>query len=47
MRRFYDALKVLGMRDKEIKKEFDDRGMGTLYKKIQTNRFKPFTISLS
>jgi len=33
------------MRDKEIKKEFDDRGMGTLYKKIQTNRFKPFTIS--
>tara|TARA_Y100001937_G_scaffold25692_1_gene36842 strand:+ start:102 stop:1904 length:1803 start_codon:yes stop_codon:yes gene_type:complete len=45
MRRFYDALKVLGMRDKEIKKEFDDRGMGTLYKKIQTNRFKPFTIS--
>ena len=45
MRRFYDALKVLGMRDKEIKKEFNDRGMGTLYKKIQTNRFKPFTIS--
>jgi hypothetical protein len=45
MRRFYDALKVLGMRDKEIKKEFDDRGMGPLYKKIRTNRFKPFEIS--
>jgi hypothetical protein len=45
MRRFYDALKLLGMRDKEIKKEFDDRGMKDLYKKIRTNRFKPFEIS--
>jgi len=45
MRRFYDALKTLGMRDKEIKKEFDDRGMKPLYKKISSNRFKPFEIS--
>jgi hypothetical protein len=45
MRRFYDALKVLGMRDKEIKQEFADRGMTPLYKKIQQNRFKPLVIS--
>ena len=26
MRRLYDAVKVLGMRDKKIAEEFDDRG---------------------
>ena len=45
MRRIYDAVKVLGMRDKEIAKEFSDRGAIKLYSFIRKNRFKPFTIS--
>jgi hypothetical protein len=45
MRRIYDAVKVLGMRDKEIAKEFSDRGAIKLYAFIRKNRFKPFTIS--
>ena len=35
----------LGMRDKEIAKEFHDRGAIKLYGFIRKNRFKPFTIS--
>jgi hypothetical protein len=45
MRRIYDSVKVLGMRDKEIAKEFGERGAGGLYTFIRKNRFKPFTIS--
>jgi hypothetical protein len=45
MRRIYDSVKVLGMRDKEIAKEFSDRGAIKLYAFIRKNRFKPFTIS--
>jgi len=33
------------MRDKEIAKEFGERGAGGLYTFIRKNRFKPFTIS--
>jgi transposase len=45
MRRIYDSVKVLGMRDKEIAKEFGERGAAGLYTFIRKNRFKPFTIS--
>ena len=45
MRRLYDAVKVLGMRDKKIAEEFDDRGALDLYGFIENNRFKPFSIS--
>ena len=45
MRRIYDSVKVLGMRDKEIAKEFGERGAGGLYTFIRKNKFKPFTIS--
>ena len=45
MRRVYDAVKVLGMRNKEIEKEFADRDASGLYSFVQKNRFKPFTIS--
>jgi hypothetical protein len=45
MRRIYDSVKVLGMRDKEIAKEFSDRQALGLYGFIRKNRFKPFTIS--
>ena len=45
MRRIYDSVKVLGMRDKEIAKEFGERGAGGLYNFIRKNKFKPFTIS--
>ena len=31
MRRLYDAVKVLGMRDKKIAEEFDDRNAMTLW----------------
>ena len=45
MRRLYDAVKVLGMRDKKIAEEFDDRGAIDLYGFIENNTFKPFSIS--
>ncbi len=35
MRRQYDAAKLLGMKEKEIKQIFDDRGMMPLYKAIK------------
>jgi len=45
MRRQYDAAKVLGMKEKEIKQIFDDRGMMPLYKAIKRNKFNPFGVS--
>jgi hypothetical protein len=45
MRRLYDAVKVLGLRDKKIAEEFDDRGAINLYAFIEDNKFKPFSIS--
>ena len=45
MRRLYDAVKVLGMRDKKIAEEFDDRNALDLYGFIENNKFKPFSIS--
>jgi len=45
MRRQYDAAKLLGMKEKEIKQIFTDRGMKPLYKAIKTNKFNPFGIS--
>ena len=45
MRRLYDAVKVLGMRDKKIEEEFDDRNSLDLYGFIEDNKFKPFSIS--
>ena len=45
MRRLYDAVKVLGLRDKKIAEEFDDRGALDLYGFIEDNKFKPFSVS--
>ena len=45
MRRQYDAAKLLGMKEKEIKQIFTDRGMKPLYKAIKTNKFNPFGIT--
>ena len=45
MRRLYDAVKLLGLRDKKIAEEFDDRGAIDLYGFIEDNKFKPFSIS--
>jgi len=45
MRRQYDAAKLLGMKEKEIKQIFTDRGMKPLYKAIKSNKFNPFGIS--
>ena len=45
MRRLYDAVKVLGLRENKITEEFDDRGALDLYNYIEDNSFKPFSIS--
>jgi hypothetical protein len=45
MRRQYDAAKLLGMKEKEIKQIFDDRGMMPLYKAIKKNKFNPFGVT--
>jgi hypothetical protein len=45
MRRLYDAVKVLGMRDKKIAEEFNDRNAMRLYGFVENNRFDPFSIS--
>jgi len=45
MRRQYDAAKVLGMKEKDIKEIFKARGNEALYKMIKTNKFKPFGIT--
>jgi hypothetical protein len=45
MRRQYDAAKLLGMKEKEIKQIFEDRQMMPLYKAIKKNKFNPFGVS--
>ena len=45
MRRQYDAAKLLGMKEKEIKQIFEDRQMMPLYKAIKRNKFNPFGVS--
>jgi len=45
MRRQYDAAKLLGMKEKEIRQIFDDRGMMPLYKAIKRNKFNPFGVT--
>ena len=46
IKRVVDAAKVLGMRDKEIKQQFEDRGLGTLYDKyLKKNKFQAFEIT--
>ena len=45
MRRIYDAVKVLGLRDDKIAEEFKDRKALPLYGFIEDNAFKPFSIS--
>ena len=45
MRRLYDAVKVLGMRDNKIAEEFVDRNATKLYGFIENNRFEPFGVS--
>jgi hypothetical protein len=44
MRRYYDAVKVLGMRDSKILDEFIDRDIKPLYGFIEDNEFKPFSV---
>jgi hypothetical protein len=45
MRRQYDAAKLLGMKEKEIKEIFEARQMMPLYKAIKRNKFTPFGIT--
>jgi hypothetical protein len=45
MRRTYDAVKVLGLRDEKISENFKDRKALDLYSFIENNKFKPFGIS--
>ena len=45
MRRLYDAVKVLGMRDPKIAEEFKDQNSLPLYNFIEDNQFKPFSVS--
>jgi len=45
MRRQYDAAKVMGMKEKEIRQIFDDRNMMPLYEAIKKNKFRPFGIT--
>ena len=46
IKRVVDAAQVLGMRRGEIRKIFEDRGQGKLYKDyLRKNRFQSFTIS--
>ena len=46
IKRVVDAAKVLGMRDKEIREIFKDRGQEKLYRKfLKRNKFQPFSIT--
>jgi len=45
LRRIYDAVKVLGMRDPKIAEEFDDQKAMPTYGFIENNAFKPFSVS--
>ena len=45
MRRLYDAVKVLGMRDPKIAEIFIRRNSKPLYQFIENNRFEPFSVT--
>ena len=45
MRRRYDAAKILGVKESEIKEIFKARNMLPLYKAIKKNKFNPFGVS--
>ena len=45
LRRIYDAVKLLGMRDPKIGEEFSDQKALSTYRFIEDNQFKPFSIS--
>jgi len=46
IKRTVDAAKVLGMRDREIREMFKDRGQEKLYTKyLRRNKFQPFSLS--
>ena len=46
LKRVIDAAQVLGMRRREIKKLFEERGQGKLYNSyLRRNKFQPFTVS--
>ena len=46
IKRVVDAAQVLGMRRKEIKKIFEDRGLGALYNKyLRRDKFQSFTVT--
>ena len=45
MRRLYDAVKLLGMRDPKIAEIFQERNSINLYAFIEDKKFKPFSVS--
>jgi hypothetical protein len=46
LKRVVDSAQVLGMRRRELKKQFAKRGLETLYNKyLRRNKFQPFTVS--
>tara|TARA_B100001248_G_scaffold52528_2_gene34300 strand:+ start:1220 stop:5524 length:4305 start_codon:yes stop_codon:yes gene_type:complete len=45
LRRVYDAVKTLGMRDKKIEDNFAIRNEGPLYEDIENNKFYPIVIT--
>ena len=45
LRRVYDAVKTLGMRDREIEDDFAKRGELPLYEDIENNKFFPLLIT--
>ena len=45
LRRIYDAVKLLGMRDPKIGEEFSDQKALSTYRFIEDNQFRPFSIS--
>ena len=45
LRRVYDAVKTLGMRDRDIEDNFAKRNEGPLYEDIENNKFYPILIT--
>ena len=45
LRRVYDAVKTLGMRDRDIEDNFAKRNEGPLYEDIENNKFFPILIT--
>ena len=46
IKRIVDAAQVLGLRRKDIKRIFEDRGQGKLYNNyLRRNKFQSFTVS--